>query len=155
MAELQKKSRADVVMLERRDVYLDGLPVGYTGYEACGTFRSQDAYKKAAALSAVELGKCRLRVALDRVLWKGDFLERVVVSGKDLKDVLKKTQGVATDEQSLAAHDTVGQWLITFGITTSTPTQLTLLEAQGDRFSLPQDSGCARDVNAPQTETPY
>ena len=71
LRELQVSSHADVVVLERRDFYLDDLPYGYTDYKVCD--QPPDSIK-------TELQKvpdwdkwCRLHVALDRILWKGDY----------------------------------------------------------------------------------
>jgi hypothetical protein len=141
LQQLHHKKQADVVMLERRDIYLDEIAVGYTGYEVCDR--------------TPNLAECRLRVALDRVLWKGDFLERVMVTGKDLKTLLTTAQSEVTEEQNLAARDTADQWLVTYGITTSDPKQLTRLEVQSDRFSLPQDDGCKGNLSGAKPEPPY
>ena len=61
---------------------LDDLPYGYTGYKVC----DQPPTSINTQLQQVPEWKkwCRLHVALDRVLWKGDYSERVMVPGKDL-----------------------------------------------------------------------
>jgi hypothetical protein len=89
--------------------------------------------------------RCRMHVALDRILWKGDYSERVMVTGKDLKAILKTAQEQVMAQESLAARDTVDQWLVTFGVTTSDKKDLTRLEASGHRFGVPRSEECRGD----------
>jgi hypothetical protein len=86
-----------------------------------------------------------MHVALDRILWKGDYSERVMVTGKDLKAILKTAQEQVMAQESLAARDTVDQWLVTFGVTTSDKKDLTRLEASGHRFGVPRSEECRGD----------
>lgn len=131
---------ADVVMLERRDMYFGGLPEEYSGYSTDWCANT----------------KCQLWVALDRILWKGDSLERVMVSGKNIKDVLNAATGQTATHESLEARDTTDQWLLSFGITTYMPDQLTLQHLRADQFGFPIDSGCKGDPNAPKPDKiPY
>jgi hypothetical protein len=110
LSRMQLDSHADVTMLERRDMYLGPLPKGYTDYEPwCNPLHKFPEPDYAG-------DACKLRVALDRVLWKGDGSERVMVSGKDLKDIMTKAEGLSNEEQSLEAQDISQQWLVTFGI---------------------------------------
>jgi hypothetical protein len=160
LQQLQKSSKADVVLLERRDIYLEQLPQSYANYEVCETFLAESDPKKSSAstpqpLNAAEKRSCQIRVALDRILWKGDYSERVMVSGKDLKAMLKTAQSQETDQESLAARDTTDQWLVTYGITTNDPKQLTRLEVREDRFVLPEDKACRGNMSAIKPETPY
>lgn len=138
LRELQLSSHADVVMLERRDLYLDYLPEEYSQY---GDYCHDDD------------DRCRLHVALDRILWKGDFSQRVMVSGKDLKDALKAAGDQAIAQRSLAARDTSDQWLVTFGVVTSDQTNLTRLEANSIRFGVPWSDECHE--NKTQTDPQY
>jgi regulator of sigma D len=85
---------------------------------------------------------CQLRVALDRVLWKGDYSERVMVDGKTLKDLLMRAQQETDDEQTLAARDTTREWLLTFGIVTKSPDNLSAASMGPETFSIPGISFC-------------
>ena len=116
IAELQLMSHADVAVLERRDLFLDFLPLEYAGYAVC-EFSISHARDENERYYGGEAA--RMRVALDRILWKGDYSERVMVTGKDLKALLKAAQDQVVAQESLAARDTVDQWLVTFGVTTS------------------------------------
>lgn len=74
MESLQKaaKPRADVVLLQSRDYLLDKIEEDYTDYTMCGEGDHKD----------IHFNLCKLRVALDRILWKGDYIEFVAVTGK-------------------------------------------------------------------------
>jgi hypothetical protein len=136
--------KADVVVLPSRDVYFGALPDEYAQYEACAR----------KDLKTDEKRYCETRVALDRVFWRGDYFQRVMMSGKDLKAVLKTAQKKAQSERDLVAQDISGQWLYTFGVVTNEPEQLTRIEMSSDRFSLPQNKACVGDVSAAKKEQP-
>lgn len=135
--------KADLVVLPSRDVYFGTLPDEYAQYEAC------------KGLSGKEKSYCETRVALDRVFWKGDYFQRVMMSGQDLKAVLKTAQKKAQSERDLVAQDISGQWLYTFGVVTNEPDQLTRIEMSSERFSLPQNKACVGDLSAAKKEQPY
>ena len=99
---MQKFSQTDVALLESRDIFLGYLPAGYTDYDIC------------TAKRAFEI--CRLRVALDRVLWKGDYSERVMMSGKEILSLLAKSKTLKDEENSLKPRDAAEEWLVSFGI---------------------------------------
>ena len=139
---LQKSSHADVVLLERRDIYLGPLPNEYAGYEVCDEWD----YKQSPKAGPDPKRRCKLHVALDRVLWTGDYSERVMVTGKDLKDIIKAAQDQVKQQQSLAAPDTTNQWLVSFGITTNDQQNLTRLESGIDRFNIPWSKACKGDT---------
>jgi hypothetical protein len=166
LREMQRGSGADAVMLERRDIYLSKLPETYAGYEVCGPGDDKEEEEQknipgtnqapyGHRLSPADWKYCRIRTALDRVLWKGDYSERVMVTGKDLKSMLSTAQNQEVAQGGLGARDTVDQWLVTFGITTNDPQQLTRLEVQSNRFVLPSDAGCRGNQSSPTPETPY
>ena len=70
---------ADVAVLERRDFFFGLLPQDYVDYNMCS---------KAGPPESYAAKKCRLNVALDRVLWKGDYLEKVMLKGSDLSAMI-------------------------------------------------------------------
>jgi hypothetical protein len=142
---LARYKNADVVVLPRRDLYFGALPDEYAQYEAC-TDRG---------LTPDEENICKTRVALDRVFWKGDYFERVMMSGQDLKKVLNTAQQKAQSERNLTIQDITGQWLYTFGVVTNEPDQLTRVEISSERFSLPQSKACIGDLSAAKKEQPY
>jgi hypothetical protein len=141
---LVQYEKADVVVLPSRDVYFGALPDEYTQYEAC----------ERKDLKPNEKRYCETRVALDRVFWRGDYFQRVMMSGQDLKAVLKTAQKKAQSERDLVAQDISGQWLYTFGVVTNEPEQLTRIEMSSERFSLPQNKACVGDVSAAKKEQP-
>jgi hypothetical protein len=127
LRRIQQKSRADAVFLEHRDIFFDPLPEGYDGYTICD------------GLVGSHLEHCTLGVALDRVLWKGDFEQRVMVAGKDIVALLKTSQQLSNNESSLAAKDVSGQWLTMFGIVKP---GLKWADSHEKEFSVPADPDC-------------
>jgi len=85
---------------------------------------------------------CQLRVALDRILWKGDYSERVMVDGKTLTQMLTIAQQETESEQALSARDTVEEWLITFGIVTYPPKNLSAASMGPKTFFIPGVTFC-------------
>jgi hypothetical protein len=127
------RDQADVVVLERRDLFLGEIPKGYGGGDSDkNRYCPEERYQK----------ECLLRVALDRLLWKGDYLERVAVKGADLAKILDASAAQMTGESELKATDLSQQWLVTYGITQPALTNLTMLSAGGDPLWLPGDPEC-------------
>ena len=93
LQDLQKSSRpkADVVLLQSRDVELDEIGPGYSGYEACAGEKEHP-------------DLCQLRIALDRIFWKGDYLEYVAVTGKNLKSILSLSESKMAEQAQLADY---------------------------------------------------
>jgi len=137
LRRLQVKSHADVVLLERRDIFLEKLPPGYYDYEAC------ELQKSNKDSSSYDSGHCEQRVAVDRILWKGDYYERVMLSGKDLASLMEVASAQSEQELGLMPSDTAQQWLVTFGIVTAKSQVLTRMKAQSDAFSVQQYGECA------------
>jgi hypothetical protein len=94
------------------------------------------------------IASCQLRVALDRILWKGDYSERVTVDGKTLKNLLTMAQQETDDEQTLAARDTTGEFLLTFGIVTKPPENLSAASMGPETFSIPGIGFCKPGADA-------
>ena len=133
LRRLQIKSHADVVLLQRRDIFLGPLPRGYSGYEACPTSISDEA----------KLSECKVKVALDRVLWKGDYYDRVMLSGKELASLMATASAQSQQENTLVPSDISQKWLVTFGIETKESDVLTRRTVQSNEFSVQQDKECA------------
>ena len=72
LKRVQERGRSDIAILQRRDIFLGLLPPGYDDYSACEPLVKDDRRR------------CELRMALDRVLWKGDYSEIVMLSGGTL-----------------------------------------------------------------------
>jgi hypothetical protein len=90
----------------------------------------------------VDVARCQLHVALDRILWKGDS-PSVSWSPERTFGTLSRPPGdQAVAQHSLAARDTTDQWLMTFGVVTSDQTNLTRLESSPDRFGIPWSDAC-------------
>ena len=45
---------------------------------------------------------CKVRVALDRIFWKGDYLEYVAVNGKSLKSMLEESENEMAQQSQLS-----------------------------------------------------
>ena len=145
--QLQRSSGADLVLLKRRDFYFDLLGDEYRKYEVCEHW----ARDHAAALGSNRdfySQYCRLRTALDRVLWKSDNPERVMVDGATLTGLMQTSQQQTDQEQTLLARDLHQEWLMTYGIITKPPTKLAIAASGPEGFSLPGSAGCGNTVDA-------
>jgi hypothetical protein len=142
MRDLQKASppRADVVLLQSRDVELDAIGQGYTGYEMCAGETPDEKYQL-----------CELRTALDRIFWKGDYLEYVAITGKDLKQMLNLSQQTMAQQAQLADTGPTGQWLISYGIVQSGLTNLTQISQNNEPLWIPVDPRCKGDSGKQST----
>jgi hypothetical protein len=140
LKQIQRSSHADVVLLENRDFYFGPMLKGYEGYGICRNRldNNQQVQDSQDHLTTY----CSLRVALDRVLWKGDFSERVMVDGKTLQLMLATAQQESDDEQTLAARDTRDEWLMTFGIATKPPQNLSGASMGPATFTVPGVDFC-------------
>ncbi|MGO8756551.1 MAG: hypothetical protein ACLQG3_00360 [Terracidiphilus sp.] len=133
--DLRKSShpRADVVLLQSRDVELDALGPAYSGYEMCDG--ETDRYDL-----------CRLRAALDRIFWKGDYLEYVAVTGKSLKDILARSEEKMAEQAQLADTGLTQEWLISFGIVQSALSNVTDINQNNEPLWIPVDPLCKSDT---------
>jgi hypothetical protein len=135
---------ADVSLLQSRDIWLNKLPGGYAGaQERC---RRWLANKNAQASAEAY---CELRVALDMILWKGDYASRAQVKGSDLTDMMSVAQKLSSGENDLATHDVSGEWLATFGIGQTGVKNLPTLAPRTDAFWIPGATDCVDNDNAP------
>lgn len=140
LGQLHRSSHADVVFLEFRDLYFGPMLGGYGDYKVCEEWvKDHEKELKDQKGSALY---CRLRVALDRILWKGDYSERVMVDGKNLQQMLTIAQQEAQNEQMLLARDTVDEWLMTFGVVTQLPQNLSAASMGPATFAIPGVSFC-------------
>ena len=135
LRRLQITTHADTVFLERRDIFFAPLPNRYDGYEVCDELEPDKVAQR----------RCKLGVALDRVLWKGDFEQKVMIAGKDITTMLKTSEQQRIDEKNLAARDSSGHWLATFGVVKAQP------NTKANSKATP--SGSAAGLNAPSTNT--
>ena len=152
LEQIQRSSQADVVFLEHRDFYFGPMLGGYGKYEICKEWaddHESNLQEKKEELEAY----CRLRIALDRILWKGDYSERVMVDGKTLKQMLAIARQRTANEQALSARDTVEEWLITFGIVTHPPENLSTASMGSTTFTIPGVAFCTLpDANTEASE---
>jgi len=144
--------QSDVVLLQRRDVFMGDLWSGYDGSDDVEVYCK--GYQAPAGGSP---GHCLLRVALDRVLWKGDYLERIAVTGSDLKKVLDTSITEQSNTQtSLIATDLTQQWLVVYGVSQPSLKNLTNVESSDDPLWIAQDAECkASAVDAVGGGTTY
>jgi hypothetical protein len=132
--DLEKASHpnADVVLLQSRDVELDAIGPGYSGYEAC-------------ANETEHPDLCKLRVAVDRIFWKGDYLEYVAVTGKSLKSMLALSENEMAQQAQLADTGFTQEWLISYGIVQSTLANVTQINQNNEPLWIPVDPSCNGD----------
>ncbi|MGO9324373.1 MAG: hypothetical protein ACLP07_07420 [Terracidiphilus sp.] len=138
--DLEKASRpnADVVLLQSRDVELDAIGPGYSGYEVC-------------ANETEHPDLCKLRVALDRIFWKGDYLEYVAVTGKSLKNMLEVSENQMAQQAQLADTGVTQEWLISYGIVQSTLANVTEINQNNEPLWIPVDPSCLGDSSGKTT----
>ncbi len=138
--DLEKASRpnADVVLLQSRDVELDAIGPGYSGYEVC-------------ANETEHPNLCKLRVALDRIFWKGDYLEYVAVTGKSLKSILALSENEMAQQAQLADTGFTQEWLISYGIVQSTLANVTEINQNNEPLWIPVDPSCLGDSSGQTT----
>ncbi|HVN94476.1 MAG TPA: hypothetical protein VMT38_12305 [Terracidiphilus sp.] len=134
LKDLEKAAHpnADVVLLQSRDVELDAMGPGYTDYSVC-------------ANETEHPDLCKVRVALDRIFWKGDYIEYVAVTGKSLKGMLQQSEQEMSQQSQLADTGLSEQWLISYGIVQSTLTNLTEINQNGEPLWIPVDPSCVGD----------
>jgi hypothetical protein len=141
LAQLHRSSHADVVLLEHRDLYFGPMLDGYEKYDICDEWvkKHEEELKNQEESAAY----CRLRMALDRILWKGDYSERVIVNGKTLEQMLAIAQQVTESDQALTARDTIQEWLLTFGIVEHLPANLSEASMGPEVFVIPGIAFCS------------
>jgi hypothetical protein len=138
--DLEKASRpnADVVLLQSRDVELDAMGPGYRDYSVC-------------ANETEHPDLCKLRVALDRIFWKGDYLEYVAVTGKSLKSMLAVSENQMAQQAQLADTGITQEWLISYGIVQSTLANVTEINQNNEPLWIPVDPSCLGDSSSQTT----
>ncbi|UWZ85246.1 hypothetical protein [Occallatibacter riparius] len=150
LSSLQRASPpADVVLMERRDIYLGKIPEGYGGGD------DYDTLHYCPGLAEKDLRHCLLRVALDRILWKGDYVERVAVTGADLMKIVAASSARAAEDSDLRVTDLYRQWLVTYGLTQPALTNLTQLFTDSEPQWIPADKECKRIDQSDSSKTVY
>jgi hypothetical protein len=123
---------ADVVLLQSRDVELDAMGPGYQDYSACANETEHPQL-------------CQLRIALDRIFWKGDYIEYVAVTGKSLKSMIATSETQMAQQSQLSDTGITQEWLISYGIVQSTLTNLTEINQNNEPLWIPVDPSCQGD----------
>jgi hypothetical protein len=123
---------ADVVLLQSRDVELDAMGPGYQDYSVCANETEHP-----------EL--CQLRAALDRIFWKGDYIEYVAVTGKSLKSMIAVSEDQMAQQSQLADTGISQEWLISYGIVQSALTNITDVNQNNEPLWIPVDPSCMGD----------
>ncbi|HWG19339.1 MAG TPA: hypothetical protein VG225_02345 [Terracidiphilus sp.] len=135
----------DVAMLEGRDIWMGNLPEGYASpRDLCARWIRVAQFTDSEARQA----NCELRVALDVILWKGDYAVRVEAKGSDLTDMMATAQKLSAGEANLTSHDVVGEWLATFGLAQRQAQNLTTLPPSSTSFWIPETGECVDNDNA-------
>ena len=138
---LERGSHADVVFLERRDFYFGDLEKGYADYDVCEQWLDHK-FADDPPNRTFYGNYCRLRVALDRVLWKGDYSQRVMVDGTTLTGMLQTAAQQTDEEQTLLARDVHDAWLTSYGIVTGPAKNLVRSTSSVYSFSVPGVKQC-------------
>jgi hypothetical protein len=123
------RQHADVVLLQSRDVQLGPIGKGYQNYDMCTGDPNENL--------------CKLRVALDRIFWKGDYLEYVAVKGQDIETILNKSDALIQQQNELTETDTSQEWLVSYGIVQSSLSNPTLVNQNNEPLWIPVDPTCA------------
>lgn len=143
---MQQFGHTDAALLEMRDIFTGFLPTGYDDYGSiCDSKAGDDRGQKI----------CNLRVALDRVLWKGDYAEKVMISGKDIQALLTKSKELRDAEQTLNPRDTFDEWLVSFGITAKPEKPSTGSGKSSTKASRPAMAGVKLATGAVETTTAF
>jgi hypothetical protein len=101
LCEMQKDTHADVALLQKRDFFAD-LP------GAVGDITNLDDQQPDEILQQL----------LDRIVWKGDFLNLLYVPGSALQQAMKESKAFdAADKSNLSIGDNKNRGLISVGIT--------------------------------------
>ena len=152
---LQRSANADVALLKRRDFFFEALPGYYDGYEICDNWtRDHSSLPSPGNGRHSASDYCRLRIALDRVLWKGDYSERIMVDGTTLTGLMTTAQKQTDLEQTLLASDLHQEWLVSYGIVTQPPTNLGAAASGPETFAVPGDEGCANQTASDPSQGP-
>jgi hypothetical protein len=130
LQRMQESGHTDMAILQRRDIFLGKLPDKYDNYSVCDP------------LTGADRTRCELRMALDRVLWKGDYSEVAMLPGKSVADMMAAASNQSSLEQTLQQTDISGQWLVTFGIVTSPALNLTRSQPSSNEFFVTHDDNC-------------
>ena len=122
------RQHADVVLLQSRDVQLGPIGKGYQNYDMCTGDPNENL--------------CKLRVALDRIFWKGDYLEYVAVKGQDIEKILDQSEALIEQQNALTETDTSQEWLVSYGIVQSSLSNPTLVNQNNEPLWIPLDPTC-------------
>ncbi len=141
---LQTHYKTSAAMLKRRDFWFGRLARGYDDYALCDHWVASVASNDAKAKAY-----CELHVALDRVLWRGDYSVRVLVDGNTLASVLNSSRKATGIETTKLANDLHEEWLSTFGLVSTPPTDLVAAASGPESFSLPGVNDCSLSAAPP------
>ncbi|HEV2988264.1 MAG TPA: 5'-nucleotidase C-terminal domain-containing protein [Candidatus Angelobacter sp.] len=105
LSAIRDKVHADVALLQTKDFYPHGLK----------DYLQENCVDK----NTRQLLKCNLYIQqiLERIVWKGDFIQTLSVTGNVLKTVLKKSDGFAeTEKAGYIPIEEPGWQLVTLGV---------------------------------------
>nr|HEV7954113.1 5'-nucleotidase C-terminal domain-containing protein [Candidatus Acidoferrales bacterium] len=101
LCEMQKETHADVALLQKRDFFAE-LPDGSGDIPDLSSKQPDE----------------MLQQLLDRIVWKGDFLNLLYVPGSALQQALKQSKAFdAADKSNLSVGENKNRGLVTVGIT--------------------------------------
>lgn len=170
---LEKASQptSDLVLLESRDMQLDTIgqqavldsngkpaPLDDYGRQVAPDSNGQQVpvrdyadYDMCPVSPERQKNICMLRVALDRILWKGDYMENVAVTGKDLQAMLAASEQLIEQQSDLADRDITKEWLASYGIVQSSLSNLTEVNRNNEPLWVPVDPSCTPSATAKST----
>lgn len=129
------RHRADAVLLQSRDIQADAIgrfedsnSMDYSDYSICPADQKQNL--------------CKLHIALDRILWKGDYLEYVAVTGKSVLDLIDASDQKMQQQMELADRDIGKEWLVSYGLVQSSLVNTTEVSQNNEPLWIPIDPSC-------------
>ena len=170
---LEKASQptSDLVLLESRDMQLDTIgqqavldsngkpaPLDDFGRQVVSDANGRQApvndyadYGMCPVSPERQKNICMLRIALDRILWKGDYMENVAVTGKDLQAMLAASEQLIEQQSDLADRDITKEWLASYGIVQASLSNLTEVNRNNEPLWVPVDPSCTPSPTARST----
>jgi hypothetical protein len=105
LRSVQLQTGADIVLIQRRDLFFDQPVRGHETNDNCAFIRDVE-----------EHNDCLLRNEFQRMLWKGDVLTTTNLTGQQIINVMQTSQQLSDSDNDLTTKDVTRQWLVTFGI---------------------------------------
>jgi hypothetical protein len=122
LRSLRLQTGADIVLIQRRDLFFDKPAPGYENAPNCDaiTVQPRDEAKKDESKGESKKdgprNDCYLRDLFQRMLWKGDVLATTNLTGQQILNLIQTSHQLSDNDKALTAKDVSREWLVTFGI---------------------------------------